>query len=192
MTLTAAWTYNPRGEIVTEVHRDATGAERPCKEGYSRLVREFTPYGRLVQETFSGYAAEQGFAVDASTDSLVLEDDPDSLRYDRTRLLFASDEFVLVALTRPDLFTPDGFNAALMIVRAIQRGGGDNVDRMISALEGWQFVGPKGINRIRQQDHALLQPMYQVRLRTVNGRPQAIPVKTFSPGNLQPPVTPFK
>jgi branched-chain amino acid transport system substrate-binding protein len=92
----------------------------------------------------------------------------------------------------PDIFTPDGFNAALMIVRAIQRGGGDNVDRMISALEGWQFVGPKGPNRIRQQDHALLQPMFQVRLRTVNGRPQAVPVKTFSPGNLQPPVTPFK
>jgi branched-chain amino acid transport system substrate-binding protein len=92
----------------------------------------------------------------------------------------------------PDIFTPDGFNAALMIVRAIQRGGGDNVDRMISALEGWQFVGPKGPNRIRQQDHALLQPMFQVRLRMVNGRPQAVPVKTFSPGNLQPPVTPFK
>jgi branched-chain amino acid transport system substrate-binding protein len=92
----------------------------------------------------------------------------------------------------PDLFTPDGFNAGLMIARAIQRGGGDNVDRMISALEGFQFVGPKGINRIRQQDHALLQPMFQVRLRMVNGRPQAVPVKTFSPGNLQPPVTPFK
>ena len=92
----------------------------------------------------------------------------------------------------PDLFTPDGFNAGLMLARAIGRGGGTDVDRMISSLEGWQFVGPKGLNRIRQQDHALLQPMFQVRLRTVNGRPQAVPVKTFSPGNLQPPVTPFK
>jgi branched-chain amino acid transport system substrate-binding protein len=92
----------------------------------------------------------------------------------------------------PDLFTPDGFNAGLMIARAVGRGGGTNVDRMISSLEGWQFVGPKGLNRIRQQDHALLQPMFQVRLRNANGRPQAVPVKTFSPGNLQPPVTPFK
>ncbi len=92
----------------------------------------------------------------------------------------------------PDLFTPDGFNAGIMIARAVARGGGDNVDRMIAALEGWQFVGPKGLNRIRQQDHALLQPMFQVRLRMVNGRPRAVPVKTFSPGNLQPPVTPFK
>ena len=91
----------------------------------------------------------------------------------------------------PDLFTPDGFNAALMIARAVARGG-DDVERMISALEGWQFVGPKGLSRIRQQDHALLQPMFQVRLRQNGSRWQAVPVKTFSPGNLQPPINPFK
>ncbi len=91
----------------------------------------------------------------------------------------------------PDLFTPDGFNAALMIARAVARGG-DNVERMISALEGWQFVGPKGLSRIRQQDHALLQPMFQVRLRQQGGRWVPVHLKTFSPGNLQPPVTPFK
>ena len=92
----------------------------------------------------------------------------------------------------PDLFTPDGFNAGLMIVRAVARGGGDNVDRMIGALEGWQFIGPKGVNRIRQADHALLQPMFQVRVRRVGTRYRAVPVKTFAPGNLQPPVRPFQ
>jgi branched-chain amino acid transport system substrate-binding protein len=92
----------------------------------------------------------------------------------------------------PDLFAPDGFAAAQMIVRAVARGNGDNVDRMISALEGWQFVGPKGIMRIRQQDHAMLQPMFQVRVAQSGRRYRAVPVKAFSPGNLQPPVTPFK
>jgi branched-chain amino acid transport system substrate-binding protein len=92
----------------------------------------------------------------------------------------------------PDLFHPDGFNAALMLARAATTGGGTNVDRMISSLEGFQFIGPKGVNRVRQQDHALLQPMFQVRLRESGGRRVAVPVKTFSPGNLQPPVTPFK
>ena len=92
----------------------------------------------------------------------------------------------------PDIFHPDGFNAALMLARAVTTGGGTNVDRMISSLEGFQFVGPKGQNRIRQQDHALLQPMFQVRLRDQGGRKQPVPVKAFSPGNLQPPVTPFK
>ena len=91
----------------------------------------------------------------------------------------------------PDIFTPDGFVAAQMIVRAVQRGGGDNVDRMISALEGWKFLGPKGPQRIRPEDHAMLQPMFQVRLRTQGGRQVAVPVKTFSPGNVQPPVRPF-
>ncbi len=91
----------------------------------------------------------------------------------------------------PDLFTPDGFVAAQMIVRAVSRGG-DDVDRMISALEGWQFLAPKGKQRIRKEDHAMLQPMFQVRLREVRGRKQAVPVKAFSPGNLQPPVNPFK
>jgi branched-chain amino acid transport system substrate-binding protein len=91
----------------------------------------------------------------------------------------------------PDLFTPDGFNAALMIVRALRRGG-DNVDRMISALEGWQFVGPKGAMRIRQADHALIQPMFQARVARVSGKWRATFTRSFSPGNLQPPVTPFK
>jgi predicted RND superfamily exporter protein len=51
------------------------------------------------------------FKVDASTESLVLEDDPDARRYDRTGLLFGTDEFVLVGLTRDDLFTPEGVAA---------------------------------------------------------------------------------
>jgi branched-chain amino acid transport system substrate-binding protein len=91
----------------------------------------------------------------------------------------------------PDIFTPDGFVAAQMIVRAVQKGGGDNVDRMISALEGWKFIGPKGPQRIRPEDHAMLQPMFQVRLRQTAGKYRAVPVKTFSPGNVQPPVRPF-
>jgi branched-chain amino acid transport system substrate-binding protein len=91
----------------------------------------------------------------------------------------------------PDIFTPDGFVAGQMIVRAVQKGGGEDVDKMIRALEGWKFVGPKGPQRIRPEDHAMLQPMFQVRLRTVKGKQVPVPVKTFSPGNVQPPVRPF-
>jgi branched-chain amino acid transport system substrate-binding protein len=58
----------------------------------------------------------------------------------------------------PDLFTPDGFNTALMICHAVQKTGGTNVDAMIKSLEGWQFTGPKGVSRIRAADHALIQP----------------------------------
>jgi branched-chain amino acid transport system substrate-binding protein len=62
-----------------------------------------------------------------------------------------------------DLFSPDGFVAAQMIVQAV-REGGDTVDGMIDALEGWTFDGPKGEYTIRAEDHALLQPMFQARL----------------------------
>lgn len=64
----------------------------------------------------------------------------------------------------PDLFTPDGFVAGQMIVQALTGAKGDDVDKMISALEGWSFVGPKGQQTVRGSDHAMIQPMFQVKL----------------------------
>jgi branched-chain amino acid transport system substrate-binding protein len=64
----------------------------------------------------------------------------------------------------PDLFTPDGFVAAQMMVRALKASTTD-VSNMVSALEGWSFTGPKGQQEIRAQDHAMLQPMFLVQLR---------------------------
>jgi len=63
----------------------------------------------------------------------------------------------------PDLFTPDGFVAAQLMVQAIAEGG-DDVEAMVDALEGWTFDGPKGETTVRASDHALLQPMYQTKL----------------------------
>jgi branched-chain amino acid transport system substrate-binding protein len=92
----------------------------------------------------------------------------------------------------PDLFTPDGFVTAQMICRAVAKGGTDT-SKQISALEGWQFQAPKGKQYIRSADHAMLQPMFQVQLVPANGGHYAVKVvKTVSPGNVQPPVTPFK
>lgn len=61
-----------------------------------------------------------------------------------------------------DLFTPDGFTAAQMIVHAVSAGS--DVQDRIDALEGWTFDGVKGEITIRAEDHALIQPMYQVEL----------------------------
>jgi len=94
--------------------------------------------------------------------------------------------------TVPDLFTPDGFVMAQMICRAVAKGGTDTASQ-ISALEGWQFVAPKGKQRIRPQDHAMLQPMFQVQLVPGKGGHFVVKVlKTISAGNVQPAVTPFK
>ena len=70
--------------------------------------------------------------------------------------------------TVPDLFAPDGFVAAEMVVHAIAAGGGTNVNAMISALSGWSFLAPKGMQQIRASDHAMLQPMYQAKLTEVS------------------------
>jgi len=93
----------------------------------------------------------------------------------------------------PNIFTPDGFVTAQMICRAISKGNPTNVNSMISALEGWQFLAPKGKQYIRPADHAMLQPMFQVQLvNGANGHFAVKVLKTISPGNVQPPVTPFK
>jgi len=62
-----------------------------------------------------------------------------------------------------DLFTPDGFTAAQMIVHAIEEGQGD-VDAMVDALDGFSFDAPKGEVTVREGDHALIQDMYQAKL----------------------------
>jgi branched-chain amino acid transport system substrate-binding protein len=88
----------------------------------------------------------------------------------------------------PDLFTPDGFNAALMIVQALKKGDYD-VNKMISALEGYKFLGPKGFEAIRPQDHATLQPMFRVQLvKGSNGKLQAKVLGTANSFQTAPPV----
>jgi branched-chain amino acid transport system substrate-binding protein len=92
----------------------------------------------------------------------------------------------------PNIFTPDGFVQAQMICRALQKGGTDTT-KQIGALEGWQFLAPKGKQYIRTADHAMLQPMFQVQLVPGKGGHFVVKVlKTISAGNTQPPVTPFK
>lgn len=85
----------------------------------------------------------------------------------------------------PDLFTPDGFNAALMLVQAVREGAGD-VDAMIAALEGYEFDGPKGAMTVRAGDHALLQEMYQVKLVAADGAFVPELVDTVSADDVAP------
>ena len=91
----------------------------------------------------------------------------------------------------PDLFTPDGFVQAQMLVHALQKGDYD-VDKMIGALERWKFLAPKGFQAIRPQDHAMLQPMFRVKLVNTNGRLVAKVLGTASTYATAPPIVPMK
>ncbi|MFH8448883.1 substrate-binding domain-containing protein [Streptomyces fungicidicus] len=83
-----------------------------------------------------------------------------------------------------DLFSPDGFNAAQMVVEAIKAGGADgDTDAMIKALEGLSFSGVKGTNTVRAGDHALLQPTFQAKFASAD-QPEV--AKTFSAEQVAP------
>jgi branched-chain amino acid transport system substrate-binding protein len=89
----------------------------------------------------------------------------------------------------PDLFAADGFVGAEMVAHAIAAGGGTSVNAMIGALDGWRFLAPKGMQQIRASDHAMLQPMYQVKL--VEHSPTdftPVLLATLSASQTAPPV----
>jgi branched-chain amino acid transport system substrate-binding protein len=92
----------------------------------------------------------------------------------------------------PDLFDPDGFVAAQMIVHAIESANGDDVGKMISALEGWTFDAPKGRETVRAADHAMLQPMFVAKLSGSGTSLEPQLVKTLPANDVAPPVKAFK
>ena len=92
----------------------------------------------------------------------------------------------------PDLFDPDGFVAAQMIAHAVQIADGDDVDKMVRALENWTFLAPKGQQLIRAADHAMLQPMFQVKLVAAGAGYEPQVVRTLPPAEVAPPPAPFK
>jgi len=77
---------------------------------------------------------------------------------------------------------------AQMIVHALKTAGSDNPDAMVTALEGYKFLAPKGIQAIRPQDHAMLQPMFRVQLVSKNGHLVPQLLGTASTFATAPPV----
>jgi branched-chain amino acid transport system substrate-binding protein len=83
---------------------------------------------------------------------------------------------------KTDLFHPDGFAAAQMIVHALEAGY--DADKMVTALEGYTFDSVKGQLTVRAEDHALLQPMFQAKL----SGDTATPTATISATDAAPPA----
>jgi branched-chain amino acid transport system substrate-binding protein len=87
-----------------------------------------------------------------------------------------------------DLFSPDGFVTAQLLARAVEKADGDtNVDAMITALEGYSFLAPKGQQTVRAADHAMLQPMFIAKLNQSGTDYTAQLVKTLSAQDTAPP-----
>jgi len=74
----------------------------------------------------------------------------------------------------PDLFDADGMNAALMVVAALKATNGDvSSDKLVKAMEGLTFDGPKGVVYIRPEDHVAIQDMYIMKLENLTDPAQA-------------------
>jgi branched-chain amino acid transport system substrate-binding protein len=66
----------------------------------------------------------------------------------------------------PDFFTAGGFSAAMAIVTALKKTGGDtSADKLIAAMEGMSFDTPKGKMTFRKQDHQAMQSMYHFKIK---------------------------
>ncbi len=96
------------------------------------------------------------------------------------------NDYMVAHATNVDLFTPDGFVASQMIVHALGTADASDVSGMITALEGWTFDAPKGTQTIRASDHAMLQPMFTVRLVDNSGTLEAQLINTLTPEDTAP------
>jgi len=66
----------------------------------------------------------------------------------------------------PDYFTAGGFSAAMAVVTALKKTGGDtNTNKLISAMEGMSFDTPKGKMTFRKEDHQSMQSMYHFKIK---------------------------
>ena len=66
----------------------------------------------------------------------------------------------------PDFFTAGGFSAAMAVVAALKKTGGDtNTETLIKAMEGMSFDTPKGKMTFRKEDHQAMQSMYHFKIK---------------------------
>ncbi|MEP7282943.1 MAG: ABC transporter substrate-binding protein, partial [Rubrivivax sp.] len=66
----------------------------------------------------------------------------------------------------PDFFTAGGMSAAIAVVEALKKTGGDtSTNKLIQAMEGMSFQTPKGTMTFRKEDHQAMQDMYHFRIK---------------------------
>lgn len=65
----------------------------------------------------------------------------------------------------PDFFTAGGMAAGIALIEALKKAGSDDADELIAAMEGMEFMTPKGKMLFRKEDHQALQSMYHFRIK---------------------------
>jgi len=93
--------------------------------------------------------------------------------------------------TPPDFFTAGGMSAAIAIVEALKKTGGDtSSDKLIKAMEGMSFETPKGKMTFRKEDHQAMQSMFHFRVRADPAFAWGVPelVREIKPEEMNVPI----
>jgi branched-chain amino acid transport system substrate-binding protein len=91
----------------------------------------------------------------------------------------------------PDFFTAGGFSAAMAVVAALKKTGGDtNTDKLITAMEGMSFDTPKGKMTFRKEDHQAMQRMYHFKVKADPAFAWGVPelVREIKPEEMSVPI----
>ena len=90
----------------------------------------------------------------------------------------------------PDFFTCGGFAAASAVIAGIQKAGSTDTEKLIAAMEGMEFMTPKGEMKFRKEDHQALQAMFAFELEVKPDVEWAIPklMKVLSMEETAPPI----
>lgn len=91
----------------------------------------------------------------------------------------------------PDFFTAGGFTAAMAIVTALKKTGGDTkTNTLISAMEGMSFDTPKGQMTFRKEDHQAMQSMYHFKIKVDPALAWGVPelVREIKPEEMNVPI----
>ena len=93
--------------------------------------------------------------------------------------------------TPPDFFTAGGMSAAIALVEALKKTGGDTgTEKLIKAMEGMSFMTPKGKMTFRPEDHQAMQSMYHFKVRADPAFAWGVPelVREIKPEEMQVPI----
>lgn len=91
----------------------------------------------------------------------------------------------------PDFFTAGGMSAAIAVVSALKKTGGDtNTNKLIAAMEGMSFETPKGTMTFRKEDHQAMQDMYHFRIKADPAFAWGVPelVREIKASEMQVPI----
>jgi branched-chain amino acid transport system substrate-binding protein len=90
----------------------------------------------------------------------------------------------------PDFFTCGGFAAAMASITAFQKARSTDTEKLITAMEGLEFMTPKGKMVFRKEDHQALQSMYIFKMDIRPDREWTVPalIREMSPEEGAPPV----